>query len=761
MSRFQLSVSITALVCLSACGGGGTNSAGSQAPASTAPGGSDTPAGGSPTAPAADPANPPATSYPSPAAPPTGSVITPASMQPVRSANDTTEFRQNYVANELTNALYALDHGWTGKGVTVAVLDDGVNTSLSAFQGQISSLSKDFGYETKNGVTTKRDRLGDSQTDHGTAVASIIAARADRSGTIGLAPDAKIAVLRTSDYNHDKSLETLARDAEAVSYAAGAGIKIVNRSLASQGFNVGLRNAVTQYQAAGGLLVNSAGNSGGDNPVDAVNVDATNRNAWLFVVAIDPAVRSAYTLAGYSNKAGTMAERTVAAVGTITTTNVDGAVITFSGTSAAAAQVSGLAATILSKWPQLSGVQAGQIIIDTARDIGPKGVDTTFGAGLIDVQAALSPVNPTLSNGEKETAVVASAMALPDVIGSASIQTALSNVAVLDQYGRDFSGSVSSLVVKPEAGRSTWLRRRVARMGGGHGDVRLGEFNANFAYTGHRTVREPNGIQATSGEITSGEMAYRSGRTAIRAGFNVQDSLQQDIMGLAPFADGILAYAPQAGNSLSIDHGTRIGQIGFSLASGSYGRSRATAATASLKKGRSTVRLSWIDEKGSVMGTESYGALALGRGASTAMIELHRSVGIAGDWSLESYGSLGVTRIKIDSLSLVTSATSLIGTRAGIQASGPAWGGLLSFGIAQPLTIEKGAARLTLASGYDLALRSLMFKTVNADLSSSARRLQLTAGYAKYTPWSSFRLGLMQDMTDGSTRALASVAAKF
>lgn len=763
MARLPVSASLLALVTLSACGGGGgggTNSAGSQPPPATQPSGSGSaPDGSTGTPPGGSGSTPPANGYAAPVAPPAGSVITPASIQPVRSANDTAEFRRNYVANEFTNALYALDHGWTGQGVTVGVLDDGVNTTLSAFQGQISPLSKDFGYETRGGSTTKRDSLGDAQAEHGTAVAAVIAARADGSGTVGVAPNAKIAVLRASDYNHDTGRETLARDAEVVNYATSAGIKVINRSLASQGFNVNLRNAMTQYRNAGGLLVNAAGNSGGANPIDAVNVDAGNRAGWLFVVALDPDAQAAYTLASYSNKAGNMADRTVTAVGTLVTTNVNGSVVNFSGTSAAAAQVTGLTATILSKWPQLTGVQAGQVVIDTARDIGAPGVDATFGAGLIDAAAALSPVNPTLSNGATQTSVAQSVMALPEVIGSESIQTALSNVTVLDRYGRDYSGSVAGLVVKPEAGRSLWLRRRLAQMAqGGYREAAFGGFSANIAYASYRTGRDGEDVH---GQLTSGELGYRFGATAVRLGLNAQDSLQNDIMGLAPFADGILAYAPQAGNSLAVDHDMAAGKLGIAIATGTSGGSRANAATLSFKRGRSTIRASWIEEKGAVMGAESSGALSLGRGARTMLVELHQGFGLAGGWTLEAYGSVGLTRLDIDSASLVTGASALVGTRAGVQASGPALGGVLSFGVAQPLTIESGRARLTYGSGYDLETRSLLYSSTSADLSSAERRVQLTAGYARQSERSSFRIGMMQDMTDGTLRALASLGWRF
>lgn len=752
MGYRRLSAGICSLVSLSACGSGGVNSSGSQAPVAATPP-SETVAG------SATPMPTPTQSGAAGVSPPAGSILTPIAMQPVRSVNDTGEFRQNYVANEFINTLYALDQGWTGQGVTIGVLDDGVDASLTALQGQISGLSKDFGYETRGGVTTKRDTLGDGQSDHGTAVAAIIAARRDGSGTVGVAPDAKIAILRTSDYNYTTATEALAHDAEALDYAGGVGIKVVNRSLASQGFNVGLRNAVTRYSATGGLLVNAAGNSGGDNPIDAVNVDATNRDAWLFVVALDPQVQSAYALAAYSNKAGNVADRTVTAAGTNYTTRIDGSVAGFSGTSSAAAQVSGVAATILSKWPQLTGVQAGQVILATARDIGAPGVDATFGAGLIDVQAALSPVDPKLSNGAVQTAIAASVMATPPAVGTGSIQTAIANVTVLDAYGRDFTGSLANLVVSPEAGRSQWLRTRLAQMtGGGSRFVAAGPFSATLGYASYRTGGNASDVHQV---MTSGEVGYQAGRTGVRMRFNAQDSLQRDIMGLAPFADGILAYAPQAGNSMSVDRVTPVGRVGVTFASGGAGPSRAQAATVSFERGGTAIRASWIDESGSVMGVRSEGALALGRGARTGVIELHHRTGAVRGWSLEGYASIGVTRLKIDPASIVTSAAPLWGTRAGLQARGPAFAGVLSFGVAQPLTIESGRAGLTFGTGYDSVSRSLITGSTSADLSSDMRRLQLTAGYARGTARSSLRIGVMQDVSDGSKRALAGYSFAF
>ncbi|AUW57344.1 peptidase S8 and S53, subtilisin, kexin,sedolisin [Sphingobium sp. SCG-1] len=750
MRNLLRSVSILALSSLSACGGGGSsvNSGGTQAPVA------------SPT-PAVTPAPDTSTSNPTPTPTPAPgtSIVTPANLQSVRSANDTAEYRQNYTASELIHGLYALDSGWTGKGVTVGVLDDGVNTSLSAFSGQISSLSKDFGTETTNGVTAKRDRLGDAQADHGTAIAAIIAGKKDGSGTMGVAPDAQIAVLRTSDYNVDTKTEVLTHDAEALDYASSVGIKIINRSLTSQGFNVSIRNAVERYAVGGGLLVNAAGNQGSADPTDAVNVNNANRDAWLFVVALDPTSQSTYALASYSNKAGTLADRTVTSPGTNYTTRVDGSVSAFSGTSSATAQVSALAALIVSKWPQLSGVEAGNVILSTARDIGDPGVDTVFGHGLIDAEAALSPVNPVISNGSKQTLLAESVMVVPEALNTSSIQTALSQVTILDEYGRDFSGSVASMVVKPGSGNATWLRRRIAQMASGGGSsFNLGKLQGSVNYATYRYGMDRSEVRSV---MRAGEINYQDGRTGYHVGINAGDSLQSDIMGLAPFADGILAYAPQAGNSFGVDRSTGIGRLGLTLSTGSFGSARASAATVSLDTGRTSIRASWIDEKGSVLGVASSGGLALGRGTNTAMVEAHHSLELAGGWSLEGYGSVGVTRLKIDPLSVVTASTSLVGTRAGLQASRAALGGLVSFGIAQPLTIESGKAKLTLASAYDLASQSLVFRSTNASLSSTRRPLQLTAGFARGDAVSNLRIGMMQNVTDGSTTALAGYSFRF
>jgi subtilisin family serine protease len=64
------------------------------------------------------------------------------------------------------------------------------------------------------------------------------------------------------------------------------------------------------------------------------------------------------------------------------------------GTSVAAAEVSGVAALLIERNPSLTPAEVGKILMDTAKDLGPKGRDRDFGAGLVNALKALTAVRP-------------------------------------------------------------------------------------------------------------------------------------------------------------------------------------------------------------------------------------------------------------------------------------------------------------------------------------------------------------------------------
>lgn len=116
--------------------------------------------------------------------------------------------------------LAALHARRTGRGVTVAVIDSGVDTRHPDLAGQIA-LSRNF----VDGA--------DTVEAHGTAVAGIIAARADNDvGIVGIAPGARILALRACWQRAAQTLCDSLSLAKAIQFAIERKAPILNLSLA-------------------------------------------------------------------------------------------------------------------------------------------------------------------------------------------------------------------------------------------------------------------------------------------------------------------------------------------------------------------------------------------------------------------------------------------------------------------------------------------------------------------------------------------------
>ncbi|MFI9455792.1 S8 family serine peptidase [Amycolatopsis sp. NPDC052450] len=125
----------------------------------------------------------------------------------------------------------------TGTGVTVAVVDTGVDTSI-----------------------LPADAIGEAGTDcvgHGTVVASLIAAPpSSGAGFSGLAPGARVLAVRGTD---KFGAATASDIAGALDTAVGAGVRIICVAAAVTEADPVLRQAVDRAIAAGALIVAAAG----------------------------------------------------------------------------------------------------------------------------------------------------------------------------------------------------------------------------------------------------------------------------------------------------------------------------------------------------------------------------------------------------------------------------------------------------------------------------------------------------------------------
>lgn len=263
-----------------------------------------------------------------------------------------------------------------GQGVVVAVLDSGVAATHEDLAANMLP-----GKDLVDGLPTATDPNG-----HGTMVAGTAAAVGNNGkGTVGVAYGAKILPVRVLDAVGNS---TDSRVAAGIAYAVESGADVINLSLGGTAPSTALRDAVQSAVNAGVVVVAAAGNDGNQVP--------------QYPAAYAPAIKGLLSvsatdyvgaLAGWSTWGDTVS---IAAPGhDIVGPRTGGGYSIGSGTSFAAPAVSGAAALVLAVEPTLSPGAVEDRLVSTARDAGPRGYDPYYGAGVLDVAAAVTATSST------------------------------------------------------------------------------------------------------------------------------------------------------------------------------------------------------------------------------------------------------------------------------------------------------------------------------------------------------------------------------
>jgi subtilisin family serine protease len=282
----------------------------------------------------------------------------------------------------------------TGLGVTVAVVDTGVDGDVADLAGQLTGNPNDIpdngadddgnGYvdDTQGWDFIDDDNEPEDENDHGTHVTGTIAALADNGiGVAGVAPGAQVLALRALDAAGSGSDSTIA---EAFDYAGEQGVRIVNASLGGIGGSQTLTDAMAAHPNT--LYVVAAGNSGLNTDVYAFAPCTSPAPNVLCVGASDDRDARAW----FSNYGAHTVD--VFAPGVqIDSTWRGGGYRFLNGTSMAAPHVAGEAALALAADPIASTAQLKAAVIASADPVSGLSAVSVAG-GRADAAEAVSEI---------------------------------------------------------------------------------------------------------------------------------------------------------------------------------------------------------------------------------------------------------------------------------------------------------------------------------------------------------------------------------
>jgi len=337
-------------------------------------------------------------------------------------------------------------NGFTGQGELILNIDSGVDYTHPDLVNQIWSNPG----ELPNGLDDDGngyvddfmgwDFLADdndpypySWDEHGTATAGIVCGDGTGGIATGMAPDARMAIARINNE---------ADYWEAQQYAVAIGADAITSSysykwdFSKPDYHM-FRTCADMELAAGIIHANSIGNQGdstivypipwnistpGNCPgpwihpdqveggqssvigVSGIYLDDTlytgsgqGPSAWEDVLIYDPSYKHSqnplywdYPYGGFSNGQPGLLKPDLCAYTYVTTTDIGGGYdYNFGGTSAATPHVGGAFCLMLSANPHLSPRKIAQALQETAEDMGSPGKDTRYGAGKIQVAAAI------------------------------------------------------------------------------------------------------------------------------------------------------------------------------------------------------------------------------------------------------------------------------------------------------------------------------------------------------------------------------------
>jgi hypothetical protein len=274
-----------------------------------------------------------------------------------------------------------------GPGKPVTVVDSGVDVTHPEFVGRPNT-------SVLNEQTTT-----DEDEDHGTEVASVLAAPINGVGIVGVYPEATLHIWDASPFGFLNEGEAI----QGIVEAARRGPGVINLSFGGEDNDPMLADAISLAFRSGSLVVAAAGNEGFEG-------SPPNFPAFYPHVLTAGATNDSGSVAGFSSISpfvDLVAPGARIPVAEPISREPSGYSLA-SGTSFSAPIVAGAAAWIWTNRPDLDNTQLFELMRRSATDIGVPGFDNASGAGLLSIPAALglkTPVRDPQEPNEKPTEI--------------------------------------------------------------------------------------------------------------------------------------------------------------------------------------------------------------------------------------------------------------------------------------------------------------------------------------------------------------------
>lgn len=633
-------------------------------------------------------------------------------------------------------AQTAYGKGLTGKGVTIAVIDSGIDLPNPEFAGRISADSKSFDATYARCGTCAPETISFGLQDvqgHGTGTASVAAAAANSSGIQGVAPGATILALKVAAPNLDAvtATSTLTEGGlngsaipAALNHAVDKGAFVITMSINGSfapGAATEARAAMDRVRSSNMLVIESVRNFAGDShrsqiSESLVGTDLANKDWFLFGIRVN----SSFQAHPDNGSPGALADRTLAVVADgIEVTRIGGGTELVTGNSLAAPAIAGAAAILKEYWPQLGGKEISRILLDTAKDLGAPGVDQIYGVGLLDLENALKPKTALVPDATYAAASTAArSLVFSGAFGSSDGAARWAGFAgqtvAIDQYGRDFVVDIGaagharpaqsfSLYGKLAALTPAWTPIPLNQASAMNwSDRNVGPYAA--AVTGLRAF----GFRASEHVVVSGQVGGAIETTGLITGSLLRP------LGIATYGS---TFAVQSSRwTLATSHATQQRR-------GASSRTQRTVLTTPIGM---ALGVTIARENGSALGLTGIGDYAI-RGADSTFASVSWNGKLAG-FRLTAEAIAG--RTIIDASIPRLAFQPILSTGFRLQADRRLLGGLTSFGLTAPLRVDRAPVSFTAPSGFDLSTLAVTDVVRRFDLAPNAREIDVELGWA-------------------------------